>query len=398
MNTAAGDNSPERIQRLLGFLEVDPGNITLRITIADLQHASGDFGAAETSFRMILDIQPGHAIARSRMAGVYLSQHRFDEAEAVLRGLEAAVQQVPAISHNIGLALVDQNKWPEALQALEAAAAAGLDDDENLTYQAYCLHHLGRTEEALAKATAALERSPGDRVEGYVSLLQMDAGDLKTASRTAARVLERDPQNVNANTVRGWWGLETQEIDDAEECIDRALAQEPNSPRLLLGKGLVQMYKQELPQSVATLERAVQGMPNSPGTWVTLGWAQIAAGDLPGAEKTFRDAIEIERSFGETHGGLASVLALAGRGDEARESIRKARGLDKEGFGVVFAMTVLLANAGKQEAATKLFGNLLLRSPGGKGGMKLIEAVQIFSRRQGARKGPALPALPRRQR
>ena len=92
MNTAAGDNSPERIQRLLGFLEVDPGNITLRITIADLQHASGDFGAAETSFRMILDIQPGHAIARSRMAGVYLSQHRFDEAEAVLRGLEAAVQ------------------------------------------------------------------------------------------------------------------------------------------------------------------------------------------------------------------------------------------------------------------------------------------------------------------
>ncbi len=396
MNTPAADNSAERIQKLLGFLEVDPGNLTLRITIADLQHASGDFGAAETSLRMILDMQPGHAIARSRLAGVYLSQHRFDEAEAVLRGLDLAVQQVPAVSHNLGLSLVYQNKWPEALAALEAAAAGGMDDAENLTYQAYCLHHLGRTEEALVKASAALERAPDDRVQGYVSLLQMDAGDIKTASRTAARVLERDPQNIDANLVRGWWGLETQEIDEAQECIDRVLAQRPDDPRSLLGKGLVQLYNQQTPEAVETLQRAVQGMPQSPGAWVTLGWAQIAQGDLPGAEKTFRDAIAIERSFGETHGGLASVLALAGRADEARESIRKARGLNKEGFGVVFAMTVLMANSGKQEAATRLFGNMLLRSPGGTGGMTLIQAVQVFSRRQG-RKGGTLPVLPRRK-
>ena len=396
MNTPAADHSPERIQKLLGFLAVDPGNLTLRITIADLQHASGDFAAAEESFRAVLEMQPDHAIARSRMASVYLSQHRFDEAEAVLRGLDVQVQQVPAISHNMGLALVYQQRWPEALAALETAAAGGLDDAENLMYQAYCLHHLGRTEEALAKATASLERAPDDRVQGYVSLLQMDAGDIKIASRTAARVLERDPHNIDANTVRGWWGLETQEIEDAEECIERVLAQRPDDPRSLLGKGLVQLYKQQTPEAVETLQRAVAGMPQSPGAWVTLGWAQIAQGDLPGAEKTFRDALELERSFGETHGGLASVLALAGRAEEARESIRKARGLNKEGFGVVFAMTVLMANAGKQEAATKLFGNMLLRSPGGTGGMTLIQAVQIFSRRQG-RRGGTVPALPRRK-
>jgi thioredoxin-like negative regulator of GroEL len=110
MNTPAADHSPERIQKLLGFLAVDPGNLTLRITIADLQHASGDFAAAEESFRAVLEVQPDHAIARSRMASVYLSQHRFDEAEAVLRGLDAQVQQVPAISHNMGLALVYQQK------------------------------------------------------------------------------------------------------------------------------------------------------------------------------------------------------------------------------------------------------------------------------------------------
>ena len=392
MPADADQDSAARIRKLLGFLEIDPGNLMLRITIADLQHGSGDFAAAEAGFGAVLELQPDHAIARSRLAGVYISQHRFEEAESLLRVLDSQPQPDPAVTHNLGIALVYQQRWEEALQTLRAAAAAGIAEQSNLTYQAYCLHHLGKTEEALAAATEALKLGSDDEVLGYVSLLQMDSGDMKSASRNAARVLERDPDNALANLVRGWWGLETQEIDDAEECIDRALAQRPDEPRALLGKGLVHLYNQQLPEAVAALERAVQGMPRSPGVHVTLGWALIAQGDLVAAERVFRHAIEVEHNFGESHGGLASVLALAGRTEEARESIRRARGLNKEGFGVVFAMTVLMSASGKEDAATRLFGNMLLRSPGGAGGITLIQALQIHNRRQGRRSGVQLPS------
>lgn len=375
-----------QLERMLGFLEIDPENVPLLLNVGDLLHQSGDLAGAEDAYNRILDCQPGHGVASSRLAGVLISRHRFDEAEAVLQLLVSQAPDVAALNHNLGIALIYQSKWAEALEAFERAAAGGVTEAENTMYQAYCLHSLGRTGEALIKATLVLEQAPSEQTAGHVAILQLDVGDLNSARRTATQLVKSSPRSIEGNLVLGALDLELQEIDDAFKRISLVLEQDPENPRALLSDGLVKLYNQQSPEAIQSFERALEHMPKNTGVWVTLGWAHLANNDLQSAEETFRKAIEVDRNFGESHGGLATVLALAERDAEAREVLDRARGLNRDSFGAAFALSILLEHQGKRAAATKILGTAFTKSPR-KGGMTVIEAINIFTRRQAARQG-----------
>jgi len=383
MTNSTGAEFTQQLERLQGFLEIDPENATLLLSIADLQHGSGDIDAAEKTYNRILELQPGHAVASSRLANVYISRHDWQQAEAVLSSLiEEAAD--PVLAHNLGIALIYQGKWLEAIEKFERAEAGGIADPDNAMYQGYCLHSLGRTEEALEKAMLVLEQAPSERATGHVATLQLDMGQFDEARHTATQLVRSSPRNVEGNLVLGALDLELQEIDEAFKRIRVALDQEPDNPRALLSHGLVQLYNQQTPAAIKTFERALEHMPNNTGVWVTLGWAHLANNDLKRSEETFRKAIDVDRSFGEAHGGLAAILALAERDDEAREAIARARGLNKDGFGAAFAISILLEKKGKREAATKVLGTAFTKSPR-EGGMTVIEAINIFTRREASK-------------
>lgn len=62
--------------------------------------------------------------------------------------------------------------------------------------------------------------------------------------------------------------------------------------------------------------------------WHGLGWCEIALNDWPAALTVFEHALLLDRTFGETHGGIGVVKALQGQREEAVESIRRARRLN----------------------------------------------------------------------
>lgn len=381
------NDTDSAIERYESFLEVDPTNVPLLISLGDLHHRAGHLEEASNYFDRALELDSEHPIARARKASVFITEHRFAEAEQLLQELGDAVTDDPALRHNLGLSEYFQEKWIDALGDFEAAAAGGVDDPSNLAYQAYCLHHLGRVEEALAKAVACFEKEPSEQNEGYLSILTMDSGDVKGASEIAENVLKVNPQNVNANIVFGTYAIERQEIDEARSYVNFSVEQDPQNPRGWLNRGLIEMYDQDFPSSVESLTTAVTYMPNNGGAWVTLGWAYIGLGDLAKAENTFRHTIEIERTFGEGHGGLAVVLALTNREVEAREEIRRARALGKKSFGAAFALSILLEASGKRDRAVKVLGKSFLQRPG-PGSMTVIEAIQRYSQHQAAKQGP----------
>jgi len=215
---------------------------------------------------------------------------------------------------------------------------------------------------------------------GYLALLHMDQGDLAQARRLAEEVSRTSPDNVHAGLVMGTASIEAQEIVQASEQFERIVAREPENARAWLGIGLARLYQQRHEDAIVALEKAVQIIPDSVGIRVTLGWATLAARDVIRAEQTFRDALEVDHNFGEAYGGLASALALQNRIDDAREAIRRARRLDAQGFGSLFAQTVVLKLQGKEKAATDLLANMLQQAPR-PDGKTLIEQIEIFTRK-----------------
>lgn len=380
----------DAIARHERYLAVDPANPLLLRALGDLYHQAGDFAKALETYEKCLALDPADSAAQSRIAGVCISQHRFADAESALRAIIARDGPDPVLFHNLGVSLYHQQRWADAAAALKQAREGGLREADNLRYLSYALHYLGDTAHALEVCDAWLKLAPSSATAGYRALLQMDDGDVAAAVHSAQQVVADEPDNPNANLVLGMWETERLEIEAAAPRFLRLTQAEPENPRAWLGLALVQLYGQQHEAAIASFHKALEFMPDNVGTIVALGWAQFAHNQIPAAEKTFRRAIEIERNFGESHGGLAVTLVWQNRREEARREIALAKRLDPKGFGLVYARSVLLALEGKRDQGERLLAQNLERSvrPDGR---TLMDGIRVFLRR-GPVRPPAMPA------
>jgi len=247
------------------------------------------------------------------------------------------------------------------------------------------MHHLGEVEQAIEMCNEWLARAPDDiGLNGYLSVLQMDQGDMTAASQRAEDVLKQEPDNPDAALVASMWRIEQQEIDLAQQHAETVLRVEPDNARGWFAKGLVHMWRQEHAEAITAIETALERTPDHVGTIVTLGWARFAARDVLGAERTFRRAIEADGTFAEAHGGLAVTLIFQKRIDEARRETQIARRLSPNSLGAIWARGTLLALGGRKEAGEALVAAALQR-PLTADGKTMLDHIQQFMRQQAAR-------------
>ncbi len=363
-----------QIQRFSSFLQLDPDNTSLLLQMGELYHRAGKHEDALAYLVRLLELEPGSVAAQSRIASVYLSQHRFAEASAILEALAAAGERNAALDHNLGLALFFQERYEEAALRFAAARDAGLDSATNAKFLAYCLHHEGDLEGASAACEAWVAGDAGPDGRAYLALLSFDGGDRGRARELALQVLQEAPDSADANTVAGTLALEDQDIDGASAHFDKVLAQQPGNGRALLGHGLTLLHREDHPGAIAALSKASADMPGNSGTAVALGWTLLTGGKPAAAEIRFRIAIEDDRSFAEAHGGLASALVHLGRLDEARQAIVVANKLDRNNFGAVYAQAALLKLEDRSDLADRLIARALERAPVA-GGPTLLQGL-----------------------
>jgi tetratricopeptide (TPR) repeat protein len=146
--------------------------------------------------------------------------------------------------------------------------------------------------------------------------------------------------------------------------------------------GIVQLYQQEHAKAIESLGHAARIFPDNPGLIVSLGWAKLMAKDPAGAEEVFEQALRVNRTFSESHGGLASALAFQRKFERAEQEIKLARRLDPGGFGAEFAETTILAVKGQTKAATDLLDRALQRAPR-EGMLPLIEQLRVYATKTG---------------
>lgn len=371
------------IQRFEAYIKTDPKNAMLWINLGDRHHQAGHIDEALACFEKCLTFDEGNMVARGRLANILITQHRFDEAERIIQQIIESQGPDNALLHNLGLAQFYQSKFDEAYNTFNQARSTGLRAANNLAYMVYALHKQNKTGEALELAEVWSQESPSHQTEGYISMIELDHGDMATARERASQVVKEQPNNPDANTVLGTWYTENQEIDKAEEHYKRVVEAEPNNPRGWQGLGLVHLYNQNFAESIKALEAANNVMEGYPTNHLIMGWAKMANQDPQGAETSFRAAIDANSNFAEAHGGLASALVFQNKLDEARLEIKKAMGLDPKGFGAVYAQSISLQLRGKEQQATKLLAKVLQQSPADRS-KPMINHIEDYLRKDSA--------------
>lgn len=280
-----------------------------------------DFKATEKALRDGLRLQPNSLFLKQALGAVLNEQNRPKEAEAVLRsGLAASTRdprQIAALTHNLGVALRLQRRYPEALEAISRAQSLAPDIHAADYNRGAILQGLGRLDDAVDAYRAAIARNPLD-LDAHRDLnhllyrLRRDEEFLKSYDDVASLYPEIGALPLHkANFL-----FHMDRFEEAQEDFQRAASLLPQHVMPLDGIGLTLTRLGRFDEAIAAHERAVRLEPENAHAWVNFAETLTRAGDakkaLTAAERAM--AIDPENQHALAMWGLA--LRTLGEGRE----------------------------------------------------------------------------------
>jgi tetratricopeptide (TPR) repeat protein len=371
-----------RSAQLRAYLLADPANADLVCELADALAAEGRHTEA---LEVLSTAASGSAAAqgvRFRLARNALVLGDYAGAEHALQALAAESGESLALQHDLAFAQLCQRRITDARHTIEGALERFGPDTELLVLDARVAMMEGDFGRALAQLDQALALDSGhEQALGVRALALFDSSRMDEAAAAATECLARYPHQHEALLVAATQALWKQDLEGAEAHLVRALARHPNSGRALSAKGQLLMLRERLPEAREVFDQAVLAMPDHIGTWHALAWVQLLQGDVEAAALSYQRAYDLDRNFGDSHGGLALVAALRGDRDAAEAAIKRALRLDPNSANAHLAEVVVLEDRGEHEAAEARFASLA------KGSVASSMSVQEFLARLRARTG-----------
>jgi len=381
-----------RLARLMGYLELDPGNLMLRLDAIREAFATGQWDAARQLLDAGLDACPDQPQLLALSGFSHMQARRFSDAEKALQGALDAGVNSPELRHDLAFAMFLQRRYADALEQLSVQPASA-GPPFGLVLRARCLHHLRRPGEAISTLKSHLGDAPKDaEAHGLLALLLQEEGDLEQARAHVEAALERNPRQIEALLTLASLQTDAQETGAARESLDAVISIDPRCGRAWLGRALLNLLELRLNDAKRDIDTAATHMPEHLGTWHVLAWTNLMSGDVAAAKAAFEKAMTVDRTFGETHGGLAVVAALQGHDEEARQHHRRAARLDPQSLAAKYAEMLLLQRDERHDEAKALLESLLSRSAG-RGGLQYRELVVAQLRALQARAGHEQPIV-----
>ena len=218
--------------------------------------------------------------ATLRKAMTAFSQNQFSETEAYARRITRGAPDAPEGWYVLGLALANQEKYDDAIQALDTSAQYYQENTQPLIVKAEILTAIDRTDEAAQAYEAATAK---------------------------------DPTLWDAHEILGLYAERNGDIPEAQSRFEQAIEHAPANrfyPHLKLANLFLSQRRTE--EAVAVLQAYLGTSPNNLEAMASLGHIQRRAGLEADAIKTF--TVLTERAPDDPSAAVVLVRALAGAG------------------------------------------------------------------------------------
>jgi tetratricopeptide (TPR) repeat protein len=252
---------------------------------AKAAEARGDPVLAIAKYESILQIAPGLAAAYNNLGALYLRQHEYEKAVAVLeKGLRIDPKLPSAL---LGISLYEMGDYSRARPWLEAALRANPKDSNVELVLANDLIKLGEPEPAASHLQRLTHRDPKNQEVWY----QLGKVYMQLSEDALSKLREIDPDSVLMHEVSG-------EIMESMNNFDGALVE----------------YK-----------KAVEMAPQQPGTHYKLGNAYWSLSDWDAATQQFQAELANDSRSCLSYWKLGDiVLVQHGDPQEALGELNKA--------------------------------------------------------------------------
>jgi tetratricopeptide (TPR) repeat protein len=351
----------QRLDRLDGYLRSDPRNNTMLIDAFETALSCQEWERAEFHLRHAQSLQTDGLAWQLREGDFWLAQERYDDAQSVLEALRNTATPPPGFAdvvlHN--LAFIDMRRGRPDLcierlaptletSAQEGSSASGQAAIAERSLQQVwlrALHHDNQLDRAMTWSLANEQHSRLDpQVAGVAGLIAIDAADFAAAQRWSAMSLANGNASdhpVETFVTQASLALAERNAERARQFVEAALQRNPGDGRAWSTWGFAALLGGDFDAAVGAFQRSLAVMGQHVGTWHGLGWAQALQNRLPAARATFEAALNLDRNFAESHGGLAVVLAMQSDREKAQEHSEVALRLDPANVSGRYAQALL---------------------------------------------------------
>ena len=364
-----------RLNRLRSFVDRDPENVDLAIdyirTAADEQGSSAALSAAATLNTQVV----AHPEFANAMGMLLLEAGDPAEAEGFLRTVSAAVRGNPGVNYNLAFALSQQGKFAEALSEIEPVLMEWQQCTPLMLLKARCHHHLEDFDAAAEAARRFLDEHPGHlEASGLLSLILSDTGQYDESLNVARDVLDQRPEQLEALLAYANGSIAEGDYAAAGKAVSAAGDRYASVGRLQVLDGQLHLLQAEHNEALDAFRKATELMPQHIGSWHLLAWCQLLLNDVPAAKSSFEAALDIDRNFAESHGGLAVALYLVGNYAEAQQAVDLAIRLNRHCLSGLYAQSLLDQRSGEGGKAAKMIERIF-KTPVGQRAEQLMPAI-----------------------
>ncbi len=317
--------------------------------------AAGDFETAATSFRSIVDAEPGIEDAWEYLALAEIALGRPEAAAETYRRALRAAPHSTKLAMRAAILFARLGRFDEA--ALQAERATTYDPAAAHGLLAQIAFRRGDLDAAEDEARAAIA-VPGDlRPGGWLILADVVAvrGDPAAAADELDRALDeglaepelcarlatlrlelgqpdladtalrrcRPADDPAISLVRGELALARRSWADARESFERTLEAEPGHPVATLKLGLLDAAEGHDTEASTRLEAALAELPTSFEGWNALGMVRARRGDDAGAIDAWSRAHQLRPEVADVLFNLGLANAQAGRRSRAAELLEE---------------------------------------------------------------------------
>lgn len=337
--------------------------LTVYLAHRGLALAAGRLGSARR-----LSVEASVAAA-ALIALATLSVARVSTYESLVSLWADAARQFPAnavAAHNLAGALLEEDRYPEALAQVDRAIALDSTNWTSHTLRGQILAQMNQPEQAEASFRRSLQLSDV-QFEGHYQLgrfyIRQGRHELGIAElRQAIRI---KPEQGAASNLLGaaLFMLHRQagasptdgNLEEAMRCFRQAIRLDPTQadPHLNLGAALADLH--QFDQAIEEYRRAIQLKPDLAQAHLNLGNALAATGRMAEAVAAFRQAARIAPGDAEAWLKLGMALDQFERPGEAIEAYRKALAISPNQAIVHNRLGVAYARSGMLEQAADEF-------------------------------------------
>jgi serine/threonine protein kinase/tetratricopeptide (TPR) repeat protein len=340
----------DKAARLSKALELQGGNLNLRLQLGNFLRDAGDVNGAISQFSEVIARDPKLTDAWAARGKGYLNEGEFEKAAddiAKLRELRPTTDlEISFYYNDAGYVLHGKRRLKEAEHAyrqallLKQKAAAAFPDDPTyrfhltFTYAGLVsvLRDTNQLQEAAKlrdEAAPIFEKVAADNPKSVEQQLALphflrDAGDVDAALAQCSKILARNPELVEVWSLRGNLYLAKDEFAKAAEEFSQAIKLQADHGDAWTGRAYAYFHLQQWEKAASDFSKAIALDPQVHGNWLHRGHAHLQLAEWHNAAADFTKVIDGWPD--DPSGGYWRALAYAqlNQPDKAVADLRRA--------------------------------------------------------------------------